>query len=78
MEEGVVIDGSGLDGSSYEKRDAIFIENADYVLIENLEIKNAYRAGIRVSESDYVTIMNVTSYDNGNWGIFTGFSTISS
>ncbi len=72
--DGVVIDGSGLDGSSYNKRDAIFVENADYVNIENLEIKNAFRAGIRVSESDYVTITHVKSHDNGNWGIFTGFS----
>ena len=71
---GVVIDGSGLDGSAYSRRDAIFIENADYVIIQNLEIKNAYRAGIRVSESDHVTIRDVESHDNGNWGIFTGFS----
>jgi parallel beta-helix repeat protein len=70
----VVIDGSGLDGSIYSKRDAIFIENSDYILIKNLEIKNAYRAGIRVSGSDHVTINNVVSHDNGNWGIFTDFS----
>ena len=70
----VIIDGSGLDGSAYSKRDVIFVENSDYVIIKNLEIKNAYRAGIRVSGSDHVTITNVISHDNGNWGIFTDFS----
>ena len=70
----VIVDGSGLDGSNYSKRDAIFIENAEYVILKNIEIKNAYRAGIRVSGSDHVTIDQVKSHDNGNWGIFTDFS----
>lgn len=71
---GTIIDASRLDGSIYDKRDAIFLDNADYVTIENLEIKNAFRAGIRVSQSDYVSIKGVKSHDNGKWGIFTDFS----
>lgn len=70
---GTVIDCSQLDGSDYNKRDGIFIENANHVTIENLEIKNSYRGGIRVSGSDYVTIRAIKSHNNGNWGIFTDF-----
>jgi parallel beta-helix repeat protein len=71
---GAIIDASGLDGLNFNGRDAIFIENSDYVVLENLEIKNAYRAGVRVSGSDHVTIKNVKSHDNGRWGIFSDFS----
>lgn len=69
-----MIDASKLNGSTYDSRDAIFIENSKYVILEDLEVKNAYRAGIRVSTSDHITIRNVTSHNNGEWGIFTDFS----
>ena len=71
---GTIIDASALDGSDNSKRDGIFIENANYIQIENLVVKNAYRAGIRVSGSDYVSVKHVKSYHNGYWGIFTDFS----
>ena len=32
-------------------------------------MKNAYRAGIKGNTSDYITIRNVTSHNNGEWYI---------
>jgi hypothetical protein len=65
---GVVIEGSG------GERDAFYIENADYVLVDGLTIRHATRAGLRISVSDHVTVRNCTLADNGNWGLFTDFS----
>jgi parallel beta-helix repeat protein len=65
---GVVINGSG------GERDAFFIENADYIVVDGLTIQYADRAGIRISLSDYVTIRNCTLANNGTWGLFTDFS----
>jgi parallel beta-helix repeat protein len=65
---GVVIEGSG------GERDAFYIEDADYVLVDGLTIRHATRAGLRISVSDHVTVRNCTLADNGTWGLFTDFS----
>ncbi|MDX1437067.1 MAG: right-handed parallel beta-helix repeat-containing protein [Anaerolineales bacterium] len=65
---GVVIDGSaGL-------QDSFYITQANYVIVDGLTIRNADRAGLRISLSDYVTVRNSTFADNGKWGVFTDFS----
>lgn len=66
--EGVVIEGSGAE------RDAFFIEQADYVVVEGLTIQHATRGGLRVSASNHVTIRDSVFADNTTWGIFTDFS----
>jgi hypothetical protein len=65
---GAVINGSG------GERDAFFITEADYVVVEGLTIQNANRAGLRISWSDHVTVRNCTFADNATWGLFTDFS----
>jgi len=65
---GVVIEGSG------GKNDAFFISQADYIVVEELTIQHANRAGLRISLSDHVTIRHSTFGDNGRWGVFTDFS----
>ncbi|MCB9078683.1 MAG: right-handed parallel beta-helix repeat-containing protein [Anaerolineaceae bacterium] len=65
---GVIIEGSG------GERDAFFITEADYVIVDGLTIQHADRAGLRISLSDHVTIRNCTFIDNVRWGIFTDFS----
>lgn len=65
---GVVIEGSGGD------RDAFFITEADYIVVEGFTIQHADRAGLRISLSDHVTVRDCTFADNGRWGVFTDFS----
>jgi len=66
--EGVIVEGSG------EERDAFFIEKADYVVVQGLTIQHAERAGLRISQSNHVTVRDSVFADNGVWGIFTDFS----
>jgi hypothetical protein len=65
---GVVIDASGVE------RDAVLIGTSSYVVWEDFRIENAPRAGLRVSESDHVTVRGNVLADNGTWGIFTDFA----
>ncbi len=64
----VIIDGSASD------RDIVFIEDADYIILDGLKIQNAERAAIRLSYSHHVTIRNCELANNGKWGVFTDFS----
>lgn len=63
-----VLEGNGL------SRDLIFIEGADYIEISNLLIRNAERAGIRLSYSNHIELSDLTIKDCGKWGVFTDFS----
>jgi hypothetical protein len=57
----------------------INLENASYVTIDGFAVTGMNRAGVRSVGVDgdefasHVTIRNVHSYDNGYWGILTGF-----
>jgi hypothetical protein len=63
-----VIEGSGA------VRDAIQIERAAHVALENLTVRAAERAGVGVLNSHHVRISGGRFADNGVWGIFTGFA----
>ena len=63
-----------IDASSDNNRDCLFIENADYIIIENITVRNAQRAGLRLSYSNHITIKNCKFLNNTKWGIFTDFS----
>ena len=63
-----IIDGSG------GERDAFFITESPWVVVEGLRIQNADRAAVRVSLSNHVTIRNIVAANNGTWGIFTDYS----
>ncbi len=52
-------------------RDAFFISEADHVILKGLTIRQANRAGLRISLSDSVFVRNCTFADNGRWGVFT-------
>jgi parallel beta-helix repeat protein len=57
----------------------INLENASHVIIDGFSVTGMQRAGVRSVGVDgdelasFVTIRNVHSYNNGYWGIFTGF-----
>jgi hypothetical protein len=75
-EPGVLInvptDGAG-------NRDGINLENASHVIIDGFAVTGMPRAGVRSVGVDgdrlatHVTICNVRAYNNGYWGILTGF-----
>jgi parallel beta-helix repeat protein len=65
---GVVINGSG------DERDAVFITYSRYVTFERFRIQNATRAGLRIDNSDHITVRKSTFANNGTWGLFTDFS----
>src|SRR5262245_51501493 len=64
----VVVEGSG------SSRDAVTITYADYVTVDGWRVQHATRAGLRVDNSNHVTVKNGVYADNGTWGIFTDFS----
>ena len=57
----------------------INLENASHVVVDGFAVTGMERAGVRTVGVDgdtfasFVTIRNVHSYDNGYWGILTGF-----
>lgn len=57
--------------------DGINLEGASYVVIDGFSINGMPRAGVRSvgfpeDFAEFVTVRNVTTTNNGNWGIFTG------
>jgi len=57
-----------------DNRDTIRISFCSYVVIDGLRGSNANRAGVRVDQSDHVTVKNGVFGSNATWGIFTDFS----
>ncbi|MBW7995454.1 MAG: hypothetical protein FVQ81_02560 [Candidatus Glassbacteria bacterium] len=62
-----------IDGSP-EGIDALRIQDAAYVVLENLTVRNAGRAGTAVRFSHHVRISGCLFTDNNTWGIFTSFA----
>lgn len=62
-----------IDADNPVTADGFNIEGADWVVIDGLAVTAVTRAGIRAVLCANVTIRNVHAYDNGRWGIFTGF-----
>ena len=54
--------------------DGINVENAAYIVIDGFVVNNRTRAGIRVAVSQFVTVKNCHTGNNGTWGIFSGFA----
>lgn len=80
--KGAVVEGSG------DERDALYIDGYSlgdpwwrgasmYVTLEGFTIKNATRAGIRISCAHHVTVRKCVLTRNGTWGIFTDYSNYS-
>lgn len=65
-------DGAVIDGSSHSS-DILNVEFFDNIIIEGLEVRNAGRAGIRLTHSDYSIVRDNYAHDNYKWGIFTSF-----
>ena len=63
-----IVDGSG------SQRDAFYIAESPWVVVDGLRIQKATRAAVRVSLSNHVTIRNLIAANNGMWGIFTDYS----
>lgn len=65
-----VLDG----GTSAANRDAVFITYTDWIVVDGLSIRHAYRAGVRIDNSNHVTIRRCQCLNSGTWGIFTDYS----
>ena len=63
-----------VDGSGIQNRDAFFIDQAHYVTLDGIQVRNAQRAGVRVSLADHVQIRNGVFADNRVWGIFSDYA----
>jgi hypothetical protein len=57
-----------------DNRDTIKISFCSFLVIDGLTAFNANRAGVRVDQSDFVTIRRGVFGNNGTWGIFTNHS----
>jgi hypothetical protein len=69
---GAIIDKSGASGT--RRQDAFLITFAPYVVVDGLTFQHAARAGVRIDNSDHVTVRNSTFANNQTWGLFTDFS----
>ncbi len=63
-----IVEGSG------DKVDAIRIQECSYVILENLTVRKARRAGVSVRYSDHVRVADCLLTKNETWGIFTSFA----
>ncbi len=54
--------------------DGINIENSSYIFVEGFKIIGIERAGIRIAQSNNITLNGNFCSHNGRWGIFTGFA----
>jgi parallel beta-helix repeat protein len=54
--------------------DGINVEDAAYVVIDGFVVNDRTRAGIRTAVSQFVTVRNCHTGNNGRWGIFSGFA----
>ncbi|MEO2090495.1 MAG: right-handed parallel beta-helix repeat-containing protein, partial [Gemmataceae bacterium] len=60
--------------NAWNNRDGINLEGASYITVDGFTVLNQPRAGIRAVNDQFVTISNNRADNNGDWGIFTGFS----
>jgi parallel beta-helix repeat protein len=66
--------GARIHGGNSRTGDGINIEGAPWIVVEGFEIYGTGRAGVRVQESEHVTVRDNDCHDNFRWGIFTAFS----
>lgn len=80
--EFIGLPGSVISSTNPQTSDGINLEGASHIVIDGFEVGGMPRAGVRSvgpwvsgqqSFAQFVTIRNVTSHDNGKWGILTGF-----
>ena len=62
-----------IDGSP-ENIDALRIQDCAYVMLENLTIRNAGRAGVAIRFSNHVRTADCLFTNNNTWGLFTSFT----
>lgn len=60
-------------GDQTSNRDAIYLNESHYVVLDGLFVRNAIRAGLRISLTNGVVVRRCTFANNGTWGIFTDY-----
>ncbi|WP_442484625.1 right-handed parallel beta-helix repeat-containing protein [Aeoliella sp. SH292] len=74
--------GAIISSTNPQTNDGINLEGASHIVIDGFKVGGMPRAGVRTvgpwvngqqAFAQFVTIRNVTSHDNGKWGILTGF-----
>lgn len=55
-------------------RDAIWFDHCSHIVLENVTLANAKRAGVLVVQSEHITVRNCLVRENGQWGLFTNHS----
>jgi len=63
-----------IEGSGEKIPDAIRVQDAAHLVLENFTARNAGRAGAAVRHSHHVRIFGCRFADNNTWGIFTSFA----
>ena len=54
--------------------DGINVEDAAHIVLDGFTVNDRTRAGVRVAVSQFVTVRNCHTGNNGRWGIFSGFA----
>lgn len=71
--ESVILDGKDFNIGNTRgypgNKGLIQIENAEYVRIQNVHVRNSHRSGINIQESKYIDIINCTSENSLSPGI---------
>jgi Right handed beta helix region len=73
----VLIQGESLDAiitGSGSETDAVRVQDASYVTIDRLTMRQSGRAGLAVRFSNHVRVTGCLFTDNNTWGIFTSFA----
>ena len=65
----LTVDGDAQNDGSHQ---CINISQADYLLVENIEIKNAGYYGLNMNESNYGIYRNIHAHDNYRHGVHSG------
>ncbi len=71
---GAVIDNGTSSSTSPDRRDAIKIDSCTYLIVHGLRTVNAFRSGVRITNSLHVTVQAGVFANGGTWGIFTDYS----
>jgi hypothetical protein len=66
--------GAVIRGDQTTLQDAVYLQDAQYITVEGFTIRNARRAGLRVSLSNGAIVRRCRLLSNGRWGVFTDFS----
>jgi hypothetical protein len=70
--KGFTIDG---DSQANDSASLINIQDCDYILLENIEVKNAGKVGINLFQANHLLLQNIYAHDNYEHGVHSNSAT---